>query len=143
MAWITTISRDQAAWRVRYKVGTSRLPLWITPRAGGGGWSQSTGGSELSPVDRWEQDRCWGFVHRLSTGGDATVSARVGNGIAVAIHNWGKDGDSHVKSDRCGGNYRMRGCDLMRLVRSVTWLYRLRRSAISWRIFRSACITVV
>ncbi len=31
----------------------------------------------------------------------------------------------------------------MRLVSSVTWLNTLRRSAISWRILRSACMTVV
>ena len=37
----------------------------------------------------------------------------------------------------------VRGWDLMRLVRSVTWLNRLRRSAINWRILRSACMTVV
>ena len=47
--------------------------------------------------------------------------------------------------DGCSGRGAQmgRGCDLMRLVRSVTWLNRLRRSAINWRIFRSACITVV
>ena len=33
--------------------------------------------------------------------------------------------------------------DFMRLVRSVTWLNRLRRSAMSCRILRSACMTVV
>ena len=39
--------------------------------------------------------------------------------------------------------HMVRGWDLMRLVRSVTWLNRLRRSAINWRILRSACMTVV
>ena len=34
-------------------------------------------------------------------------------------------------------------CCLIRLVSSVTWLKMLRRSAISWRILRSACMTVV
>ena len=38
---------------------------------------------------------------------------------------------------------RPEACCLIRLVNSVTWLNTLRRSAISVRIFRSACITVV
>ena len=33
--------------------------------------------------------------------------------------------------------------DRIRCVRSATWLYRLLRSAMSWRTFRSACMTVV
>ena len=47
-----------------------------------------------------------------------------------------------------GGAVRRRPQDcravlLIRLVKSVTWLYKLRRSAISCRILRSACMTVV
>ena len=42
---------------------------------------------------------------------------------------------------RCVGQFR--ACCLMRLVSSVTWLKTLRRSAMSSRIFRSACMTVV
>jgi len=47
-------------------------------------------------------------------------------------------GGTHVTK-----NHMDRCWDFMRLVRSVTWLNRLRRSAISCRILRSACMTVV
>lgn len=82
----------------------------------------------------------------MKTGRNDLIQALEGyfsTGISTSsIHNWGQCGDGVIGCDGCA--YQIgRGCDLIRLVRSVTWLNRLRRSAINWRILRSACITVV
>lgn len=72
----------------------------------------------------------WGQKYRTNTPVEGTLFPQSGDTVGI-------DGAGVTKDQR------ERCWDLMRLVRSVTWLNRLRRSAISWRILRSACMTVV